>query len=193
MPPEKADIRHRAFKRRDGIDRDLQARFAERLAAMGVHLVRQAAPGPDPTVALYAPIGSEPDVRPMAEALDAAGIALGLPVDWSTGTPLVYRRWIPGDRLAAGPLGIGEPLEDADEVDPDIVFTPMAAFDRRGHRVGYGAGNVDRTLAALRARQPVTVIGIAFAIQEEPEIPSEPHDEPLDLVVTDFELIRCRS
>lgn len=193
MLSDKADLRNLAFKRRDGVDAETRLRFARRLATMGVDFVRETAPVDDPVVALYSPIGSEPDVGPLAEALEAAGIALGLPVDWSSGTPLIYRRWSPGDRLAAGPLGIGEPLEDADEVEPDVVFTPMAAFDRRGQRIGYGAGNVDRTLSALRAQKPVTVIGVGFAIQEEPEIPVEPHDEPLDYVMTETGLIRCRS
>ena len=178
---EKAEIRRAALKRRDGIAPEVRAGFTVRLAMIVPNLIRQFAPVKDPIVSCISPIGSEPDTMPMAAVLQAQDVRLALPVDWSSGTPLVYRRWEPGDRLAAGPLGIAEPLDTAATCEPDVVITPLAAFDRRGHRVGYGVGNVDRTLAGLRARKRLLVIGMAYATQEELLVPSEPHDEPLDL------------
>ncbi len=189
----KAELRNAALKQRDAIDQEGRARFAARLASVGPRLIRELSPhGERLVTSFYSAIGSEPDPMALALALHAADVPLVLPVDWSHGSELVYRRWVPGDRLASGPLGIVEPLPDAPELDPDILFVPLVAFDRRGHRIGYGAGNLDRTLGTLRARRTIRVIGIAYAVQEEPFIPSEPHDEPVDLVVTDRDILRIR-
>ena len=70
---------------------------------------------------------------------------------------------------------------------------PLAAFDRAGHRIGYGAGYYDMTINALRARKAVTAIGIAFAAQEIPRVPATEHDERLDLVLTETETIDFRG
>lgn len=190
LPSTKATLRTNALKRRDQVDPDSRARFARRLADLLPRLRADLLQiGGDHVTALYAPIGSEPDCLPLAVALHEAGVSLALPVDASPGDALVYRAWIPGDRLAAGPLGIGEPLDSAPVVRPDVIFMPVVAFDRRGHRIGYGAGNVDRTLRARRARGPIMAIGLAYAVQEELYIPDEPQDETLDLVVTERETI----
>lgn len=172
----------------------MRADFASRLAIVGPPLVLECLPSAGkPVTAMFSPIGSEPDVGPMALALHAAGVPLVLPVDVSHGSPLIFRRWTPGDRLAVGPLGIAEPLQEAAELKPDVLVVPLIAFDRRGHRIGYGAGNYDRTLSALRRRKQVRVIGVAFAIQEERFIPNEPHDEPVDLMLTDRNVLLCQS
>jgi 5-formyltetrahydrofolate cyclo-ligase len=73
------------------------------------------------------------------------------------------------------------------------VLVPLAVFDRRGYRIGYGAGYYDMTLAALRSRKPIVAIGLAYAVQEADEVPIEPHDERLDLVLTEREVIDCRG
>ncbi|MDX7953319.1 5-formyltetrahydrofolate cyclo-ligase [Lichenihabitans sp. Uapishka_5] len=192
MSSYKAEFRKVGLMRRASVSATERAGFAARLAAVGPELVAAfPVDGRPPVVSLFSPINSEPDVGPLAEALMAGGATLVLPVDWSSGTPLLFRGWRPGDRLAAGPLGIAEPLEGAAEHEPDIVFFPAVAFDRRGHRIGYGAGNVDRSLAALRARKPIRVIGIAYAVQEVAEIPNEPHDQAFDQVVTDRDIFDC--
>ena len=72
---------------------------------------------------------------------------------------------------------------------PDIVFVPLAAFDRRGHRIGFGAGYYDRTLASLRSMKPILAVGTAYSVQEVPAIPEEPHDQRLDLVGGEHEQI----
>lgn len=192
MAPTKAELRASALRVRDGVDRAARGVFAARLADVGLSLVLEAAPGGRrPVVSVFSAIGSEPDAADLAAALHAGDVEVALPVDWSHGAPLTFRRWMPGDRLAAGPLGIHEPLPDAPELEPDVLFIPLLAFDRRGHRVGYGAGNVDHTLAELRARKAVRAIGVAYAIQEVPLVPNAPHDEPVDTVVTDREVIAC--
>ena len=81
----------------------------------------------------------------------------------------------------------------AASVAPDIVLVPLAAFDRLGHRIGYGGGYYDRTLSALRARGPVIAAGVAFAAQEVKTVPASPHDALLDLVLTEVGPIDFRS
>jgi 5-formyltetrahydrofolate cyclo-ligase len=85
-----------------------------------------------------------------------------------------------------------EPPPEAKEVLPDLLFVPLAAFDRKGGRLGYGAGFYDRTLAKLRALKPIKAVGVAFEVQELQDLPQEPHDEPLDYVLTERKLIYCK-
>jgi len=98
-----------------------------------------------------------------------------------------------GQELNAGVWGIREPKDDAPEVAPDILIVPLAAFDRKGNRIGYGAGYYDRTIARLRSMKPVVAIGIAYAAQEVPEVPVTPRDATLDLVLTEREVIDFRG
>jgi len=99
------------------------------------------------------------------------------------------RAWEFGAPLAAGVWGIREPMPDAAEVAPDILIVPLLAFDRRGFRLGYGAGYYDMTITALRAQKPVTAVGIAYSMQEVPEVPTTPRDACLDFVLTEQEVI----
>ena len=122
-----------------------------------------------------------------------AGATLALPVVAGKGKPLIMRAWSFGEPLASGVWGIREPKPEAPEVFPDILIVPLLAFDRRGHRIGYGAGYYDMTIAALRARKPVVAVGIAFAAQEIAEVPTTPRDARLDLVLTEREVIDCRD
>ena len=92
-----------------------------------------------------------------------------------------------------GVWGIRQPPPAAPEVFPDILIVPLLAFDRRGHRIGYGAGYYDMTLRQLRAQKSIVAIGLGFAVQEISAVPATPHDERLDLVLTERELIDCRG
>ncbi len=98
-----------------------------------------------------------------------------------------------GDELASGQWGIREPKPEAREVAPDILLVPLLAFDRTGHRIGYGAGYYDMTIAALRKIKPVIAVGIAFAAQEIDAVPVTPRDARLDLVLTERETIDFRG
>jgi 5-formyltetrahydrofolate cyclo-ligase len=73
------------------------------------------------------------------------------------------------------------------------LIVPLAAFDRAGHRIGYGAGYYDMTLRRLRAAKSVTAIGLAFAAQEIARVPATARDARLDLVLTEREVIDCRE
>jgi 5-formyltetrahydrofolate cyclo-ligase len=97
-----------------------------------------------------------------------------------------------GETLAAGVWGIREPKPDAPEVLPDVVIVPLLVFARDGHRIGYGAGYYDMTIAGLRAKKTIHAVGIGFAAQEIASVPSTPRDARLDLVLTEREVIDCR-
>ena len=148
-------------------------------------------PPPGCVVSGYWPLDDELDPRPLLEALHARGHVCGLPVVVGKGRPLVFRAWAPGQRLVPAVLGISVPAGDAPEVTPEVVLTPLLAFDGRGFRLGQGGGYYDRTLAALRAQAtrvgagPVLAVGMGFAAQRLARVPSDEADQRLDWVVTE--------
>ena len=138
------------------------------------------------------PLKHEINPIPLMQTLAKAGALLALPVVLERGKPLLMRAFAFGEPLVAGVWGIREPRREAPEVFPDIMIVPLLAFDRGGHRIGYGAGYFDLTINALRARKAVLAVGIAFAAQEIPQVPATPRDARLDLVLTELEAIDCR-
>lgn len=137
----------------------------------------------------YAPMGSEIDPAPLMARLAETGAGPCLPVAVSREAPLEFRLWDPREGLEPDAFGIPAPPLWADVVLPDLVVAPLLAFDRRGMRLGQGAGHYDRTLANLRAEKPVFVLGLAYSGQEVDEVPAEAHDEPLDAILTETEYI----
>ena len=101
----------------------------------------------------FSPLKTEINPLPLMRKLAAAGARLALPVVAGRGKPLIMRAYAFGQALNEGVWGIREPKPDAPEVDPDILIVPLAAFDRRGHRIGYGAGYYDMTINRLRAHE----------------------------------------
>ncbi|PZQ58589.1 MAG: 5-formyltetrahydrofolate cyclo-ligase [Phenylobacterium zucineum] len=155
---------------------DAAARLASRLA--------EADLPPAPVYSLYHPLGSE---------LDPGGITLAgkaaLPVALAKDAPLVFRLRRPGELMITDAFGIPGPSAKAPAVEPDVIFTPVLAFDRRGGRLGQGAGCYDRTIENLRRIKSVVVIGVAYAGQELPEVPMEAHDQRLDGILTETDFI----
>ncbi|MEO3434228.1 5-formyltetrahydrofolate cyclo-ligase [Inquilinus sp. CAU 1745] len=141
-------------------------------------------------IAGYVPIRDELDPNPLLDALASAGATCCLPVTLGRGQPLRFRLWRPGEALVPGLFGVPAPAEEAAEVAPTLVLVPMLGFDRKGHRLGYGAGFYDRTLDRLRRHGRVLAIGLAYAGQELPLIPADPHDQPLDWIVTEREAFK---
>jgi 5-formyltetrahydrofolate cyclo-ligase len=186
----KAALREEALSRRNAASAEVASALANRLATVGMDIALSVKPR---WISAYYAIRNEPSTLPLLEKLAAAGFSTALPVTGARDTALVFRAWSPGDPTLQGKMGICEPLPEAPEVDPDLLFVPLAAFDRTGNRIGYGAGFYDRTLAKLRAAKPVRAVGIAFACQEIAEVPEEGHDERLDFVLTEKELIECRA
>ena len=188
MPLSKSELRKAALARRKAVMPPERAAFAERLAIEGVQIARRAMAK---NVAVFWPIGSEPDTRLLLAALDYHQFTTLLPVTQEPGAPLIFRRWREGQLLLEGPIGLSEPSARLPEGVPDLTFVPLAAFDRRGFRIGYGGGHYDATLAALRSARPGPAIGIAYACQEIEQVPQEDHDQPLDFELTEKELIDC--
>ena len=140
----------------------------------------------------YWPVGDEMDPRPLLNALDEAGWQCALPVVEKAGAPLCFRAWRPGDALEPGAHAIPAPLATAAAVMPALLLVPLLAFDRSGHRVGYGGGYYDRSIAALRGAGALLAVGLAYAGQELAAVPIAADDAALDWVVTEREAIRIR-
>jgi 5-formyltetrahydrofolate cyclo-ligase len=185
----KPALRAQALARRGETSIEAGAAYAAHLAAEGLALVMRLRPL---IVSAYFPLPGEPSTLPLLEKLGEAGFKTALPVTGRRGTPLAFRLWRPGEPTLQGKMAIEEPLPAAPEAAPDLLFVPLAAFDRAGHRIGYGAGFYDRSLARLRAKKSIWAIGVAYASQEFPEVPHDAHDECLDYVLTERELISCR-
>lgn len=170
----KAEVRRAATERRK------LAHQAGQGAACA-HLAAALAPFGAAALAGYLPMRTEIDPRP---AMAAHPGPVGVPVIPGPAQPLLFRRWSADAALTRGAFGADIPVEGA-ELTPRVLIVPLLAFDRRGFRLGYGGGFYDRTLARLRRLGPVTAIGFAFGAQELDEVPLEPTDEPLDLIVTE--------
>ena len=182
-------LRKTAAATRDALPPLLRAEAAAATAARPL----PAAVGPGTIVSGFSPLGSEINPIPLMRTFADAGASLALPVVAGRGQPLIMRAWAFGEPLVAGVWGIKVPKDDAPAVDPDVLIVPLLAFDRRGHRIGYGAGYYDMTIAALRAKQPIVAIGIAYAAQEVDAVPITPRDARLDLVLTEREVIDFRG
>lgn len=144
-------------------------------------------------VSLYHPMKDELDTKPLAEALLERGFTIALPVTPKKRGPLTFRAFRDGDPLRQDRYGVMTPLDDAAEVRPMIIITPLLAFTRDGARLGYGGGYYDRTLAALRAETDVLAVGFAFAAQEVQKMPMSKTDQRLDWIVTEREAIEARG
>jgi len=186
---DKEQLRREALARRDALPPDARQAAAEAIAARQFPL----AIATGMIVSGFMPLKGEINPLPLMRKLAGQGARLALPVVAGRGKPLVMREWVFGEPLIAGVWGIREPKPKAAVVDPDILLVPLLAFDRAGHRVGYGAGYYDLTLAQLRARKPVIAVGLAFAAQEVPAVPATPRDALLDLVLTEREVLDLRG
>jgi 5-formyltetrahydrofolate cyclo-ligase len=182
----KAELRAQALARRALLPFDARAAFTEKLMREGVALaLRHGARA----VSAFYPIRDEPDTLALLGALASRGLETALPVTRARGETLVFRQWRPGEPTVPGQLRIPEPPPEAPALDPDLLFVPLSAFDRRGHRIGYGAGHYDLTLARLKERKTIMTVGVAYGVCEIAAAPNEPHDVPLDYILTDSELI----
>ena len=175
---EKQAMRAQARAVRQAVPPGARIRAAEMVAQTGLDFLGRA-PG---VIAGYYPVRSEFDGLPLLRRAAAEGWVTALPVIAGS-APLQFRRWAIAAPLQPGPFGVPEPAE-GDVAVPDVLLVPLLAYDRRGHRLGYGGGHYDRTLAALRTRGRVTAIGLAFDVQEVARVPVGPDDEPLDWILT---------
>jgi 5-formyltetrahydrofolate cyclo-ligase len=184
----KTALRNEALARRGELSDTQAAAFSKQIAGEALELSLRLRPQGG-IAALYWPMRNEADPRPLVIGLRGAGFEIALPVTPETGFPLIFRLWRDSDPLVKGRYGIAEPAEECPLARPDLVFLPLAAFDRTGQRIGYGGGYYDRTLAALRAERAISAIGLAYSVQEVEAIPFERHDEKLDFLLTERELL----
>ncbi|MDQ6432966.1 5-formyltetrahydrofolate cyclo-ligase [Mesorhizobium sp. LHD-90] len=182
LPPEVARWRkaerERLIGERLAIPADTRQAMAERIAA---GLSACIGGFEDRTVSLYWPFRGEPDLRPWMRTVIDGGGRIALPVVVGKARPLVFRDYSPGDPLEKGIWNIPVPASGAPVV-PDVVIAPLVGFDPQNYRLGYGGGFFDRTLAALPAKP--LVIGIGYAMQAVATIHPQPHDIPMDRIVT---------
>lgn len=177
----KNDIRKAALAKRDVTDAEWREEASRGLTG----LADQIETGPDDIVSGFWPIRSEIDVRALMKAFAARGVSLALPVVLDRET-IVFRHYAPDAPLVDTGFGTSGPGEDAPVVDPTIMLVPLAAFDDHGNRIGYGAGHYDRAIAKLidQGKRP-RLIGVAFDCQRVDDVPAEPHDVPLDAMLTE--------
>ena len=168
----KAALRRDALARRDTLPATAWVTAAEAVAARALPIEVK----PDLVVSGYSPMRSEIDPLPLMRRFAEAGARLALPTITGRGLPLIMRAWSIGEPLERGIWGIREPKPTAPEVFPDFLIVPLVAFDRAGHRLGYGAGYYDLTIARLRSTKRIVAAGIAFAAQEIESVPAGPRD-----------------
>lgn len=159
---------------RKKLDRELCQRFLDAFP-----------PDATKSIAFFWPLARECDTRMIAETCHDMGMTCALPVVLPNSHGMIFRQWRRGGTVVKSRVGTMEPREDAPEVTPDIILVPLVMVDMKGTRLGRGAGYYDAALADLRARHDFLAIGMAYdwQISEDP-IPSEPHDQRLDGLVT---------
>lgn len=178
----KEALRRTCRERRASLSADEQAAHAASFAA---HFLRKLNVG-NKTVAGYSAFRHELNVQPLLAMLAQGDRMCCLPVTSPPSLQLFFRRWHSKTNMVPGSFGIMVPAPEAETVRPDIIIVPLVGFDAEHHRIGYGAGYYDATLAALRQRghKPL-VIGAGYSVQQVDKIPFEEHDETLDMIITE--------
>jgi 5-formyltetrahydrofolate cyclo-ligase len=177
--PTRRELRVRLIAERQALAPDFHATLS---AALNTALDARFPPATVGLAAGYWPIRGEFDPRPYLMRARAAGGEVALPVVTGPGAPLKFRRWTPEAAMEAGPWDIPQPAAGP-ELTPDTLLIPLVGFDASGHRLGYGGGFYDRTLAALRPR-PLT-IGLGFELGRLDGLAAKPHDHPMDVIITE--------
>lgn len=177
----KAELRATALAQRNALAAEERAAKSARISGHLAALLFEETPA---ILAGYWPIGSEADIRAALRGLAEAEVQLALPV--VVGGRVIFREWAPGWPLYPAGFGSMGPPPEAETRVPDTLIVPVVGFDKAGHRLGYGKGFYDRAIAELRGNggKP-RLVGVAFAAQEVPSIPDEPHDIRLDDLVTE--------
>lgn len=171
--------RQRLIASRLAIPNEDRRRYAERIARQIDQCLGDIS---GRVVTAYWPFRGEPDLLDWADGLWARGAIFALPVVTAPQVPLAFRPWHRGVPVTPGVWNIPVPAEGADVV-PDIVIAPLVGFDRACYRLGHGGGFFDRTLASL-VRRP-RIIGVGYATLALHTIHPQPHDIPMDLIVTE--------
>lgn len=141
------------------------------------------------TVASYVPMGSEIDPSPLARAAVDRGCAIVLPHVTIRSQPMRFLAWDSEAALIAGPFGLSQPHHEAAAMAPDIILTPLLAFDSALNRLGQGAGYYDRAFVRF---PDAWRVGVAWSVQQVESLPHDPWDVPLHAIVTERDWITQR-
>ena len=178
----KKRLRQEALARRDALDPQWRIE-----ASLGIAEVaqREIDAGPGDVVSAFWTMRSEVDTRPLMAAMREKGARICLPAILDKST-MIFRELVRGAELVDMGFGTFGPGPEAEVLDPTVMLVPLAAFDARGHRIGYGAGYYDRAIERLHEKgMSPLLIGIAFDCQEVPLVPDEPHDVVLSAILTE--------
>lgn len=179
---DKKQLRALCRERRASISETDRAAFAKSFAR---HFLKNIDVG-NRSVAGYSAFRHELDIMPLLTMLAAGNRICGLPITSPPSRLLYFRRWHTATPMVNGAFGIPVPSPESESFTPDIVIVPLVGFDAAHHRLGYGAGYYDATLADLKKRNPkLLAVGAAFSVQQVDAIPAEPHDQALDKVITE--------
>lgn len=173
--------------------RDRRRGFVNLLDPLAHRLAFKAVPSPlarriadAQTIALYMGLEDEAPAQRLATQLTAMGKMIALPRVIDRLGSMEFLSWHPDEELVPGPYATRHPPQGDGPVTPDAIFAPLVGFDRAMNRLGQGGGYYDRIFArfpdALR-------VGVAWSVQEMEALPSDPWDLPLDLILTEVELI----
>ncbi|WP_341864357.1 5-formyltetrahydrofolate cyclo-ligase [Gymnodinialimonas sp. 57CJ19] len=176
----KATARAAAFAARKAA----HAKATATVPSATAHLLAAIGPAEGRIIAGYMAMRTELSPLPAMAALHGAGARICVPIIKANGQPLAFQEWTPTTAMIPGAFGASVPAE-GDWLTPDTLIVPLVAFDARLNRLGYGGGFYDRTLEQLRAAAPTRAIGFAFAAQMLPDVPQEPTDQPLDVLITE--------
>lgn len=179
---EKAALRKQALGRRDALQVEDRIEFGLQAADHGLEHITF---DPGTVVSGFFPIRSEIDPRPLMDGFRKLGARLCLPVVIDK-TTIVFRELLRTGELVDTGFGTRGPGSEAAVLDPQLLIMPLSVFDHFGGRIGYGAGHYDRAISRIldKGIKP-RLVGMAFDCQHHGRVPVEPHDQPLDAVLTE--------
>ena len=191
LSQRKATLRKKTLQQRDALDESLRIEHSLLACEYGekISIFSPATFVPGTIVAGFHPIRSEIDPRPLMAYIGQLGGSLCLPIVLDKET-IVFRELIRGAAMVECGFGTVGPDENAKVLNPDILLVPLSVFDRKGGRIGYGAGHYDRAIERLEemGKEPI-LIGMAFGLQETQDVPVEHHDQQLDGILTETDYI----
>lgn len=195
MPESKKELRRQVLQQRQLLDETARRRMSAAICDSVIEILakRHLQSGIRGSLFTFMPFGHEADIFPVAEWC------------WKQGIPVVASKTIREPRslrlhevsgpqdLVSGVWGIPEPVSTAPLADPAKIATilvPGVAFDRSGGRLGYGGGYYDRLFESLKGAgcHPYK-LSPAFGLQIVDRVPMEEHDEKVDLLITEEEII----
>ncbi len=179
---EKAALRKEALAKRDALPIDQRI---EKSLAAAEHGAAAIQFDPGTIVSGFFPIRSEIDPRPLMDMLREKGARLCLPVVMDK-TTIVFRELLRTAELVDTGFGTRGPGPEAKVLDPELLIMPLSVFDHHGGRIGYGAGHYDRAISKILDKgMAPKLYGMAFDCQHQTRVPVEPHDQPLNGMITE--------